>query len=197
MNYQIRPATGGDSRFIAEMIELSSDGIASLEWQTESERQAGVTALDIGGKRYSSEEGDYSYRNCMIAETDTPVGAILSFPVTRENMSTDAKPPPYQSDDVYAPYKYLEALDSWYICGVAVKPECRQKGIATKLIIQSIDQGKKRGFTNTSLVAMHEKKGLISFYESLGFKITLSAPIVEHPAIRATGDAVLMENSPK
>ena len=49
-----------------------------------------------------------------------------------------------------------------------------------------IEQGKKRGFGNTSLVAMHEKKGLISFYESLGFKITLSAPIVEHAGIRAT-----------
>ena len=32
MNYQIRPATVGDSRFIAEMIELSSSGIASLDW---------------------------------------------------------------------------------------------------------------------------------------------------------------------
>jgi len=32
MNYQIRPATVGDSRFIAEMIGLSSSGIASLDW---------------------------------------------------------------------------------------------------------------------------------------------------------------------
>ncbi len=94
MNYQIRPATVGDSRFIAEMIELSSDGIASLEWQQESEQQEGVSALDIGAQRYSCNEGDYSYRNFLIAEVDTPVGMILSFPITEENISADAKPPP-------------------------------------------------------------------------------------------------------
>ena len=97
-----RPAVAADSRFIAGMIELSSDGIASLEWQEESERTPGLSALDIGARQYASAEGDYSYRNCLIA-----------------------------------------------------------------------------------------------FYESLGFVVTRRAPIVEHPGIRASGDAVLMETRPR
>lgn len=193
LDYKIRPAIVSDSRFIAEMIELSSDGIASLEWQNESKNQAGVSAIDIGSQQYASDEGDYSYRNCLIAETDSPIGMILSFPMTKNNISTDAKPPPYQANDVFAPYKYLEAIDSWYICGVAVKPQYRKQGIATNLIKQSIKRGRQQGFNNTSLVAMYNKMELITFYQSLGFKITRSAPIVEHPKIRANGDAVLME----
>ncbi len=191
-----RPAVAGDSRFIASMIELSSDGIASLEWQQKSVDSPGLSALDIGSRQYAKGEGDYSYRNCVMAETDKPIGMILSFPITEDNLSIDAKPPPYSPDDIYAPYKYLEALDSWYICGVAMLPEYRKQGIGRHLILQSIERGQQRGFVNTSLVAMAEKQGLIAFYQSLGFGITRTAPIVEHPGIRASGDAVLMETRP-
>jgi ribosomal protein S18 acetylase RimI-like enzyme len=193
MSLLIRPATSSDGRFIAQMIELSSDGVATLEWAEESEQQDGVTPLEIGSQLYSSQEGDYSYRNCRIAEVDSPVGMLLSFPLTKENMCVDATPPPFDSDDYLAPFKYLEAENSWYICGVAVKPEHRKYGIAKRLVGESIEQGKALGYNNSSLVAMCEKKWLIEFYESMGFKITKTAPIVEHSGIRISGFAALME----
>jgi len=100
------------------MVALASDGIASIEWQEQAQSEAGLSALDVGAESYASDEGDYSYRNCRVAriESGQPVGAILSFPVTGENCSSDATPPPYSADDIYAPYKYLEAVNSWYIC---------------------------------------------------------------------------------
>ncbi|WP_316367047.1 GNAT family N-acetyltransferase [Candidatus Thiodiazotropha sp. CDECU1] len=189
----IRSATADDGPFIAQMIELSSDGVASLEWQEASERQEDVTPLDFGSQLYSSSEGDYSYRNCRIAEIDGPVGMLLSFPLTEENMCVDAMPPPFEPGDYLAPFKYLEAKDSWYICGVAVRPEYRKFGIATQLMKQSMAQGKVNGYDNCSLVAMCEKQWLIEFYESLGFRVTKTAPIVEHPGIRVSGLAALME----
>ena len=192
VNY--RPATANDSRFIAEMIMLSSDGIAGLEWSQECDEGKGQTALDIGSLNYARDEGDYSYRNCIIAEVEHPVGMILSFPVTEENCSKDAKPPPYEANDIYAPYKYLEALNSWYICGVAVTADFRKQGIGKKLIILAMEQAQAR--ENVSLIAMFEKSGLIRYYQSLGFEITRTAPIVEHPDIHAKGEAVLMETNP-
>lgn len=192
-----RVAIAADSRFIASMIELSSDGIAGLEWAEESRVSPGLNALDIGERNYASEEGDFSFRNCIIAGLDKPVGMILSFPMTRQNMSADARPPPYRPDDIYAPYKYLEAEDSWYICGVAILPDYRKMGIGAQLIKLAIEQGRDRGFENTSLIAMEEKSGLIAYYQSLGFKVTRTAPIVEHPAIRARGNALLMETRPE
>lgn len=198
MKVLYRPATADDSRFIARMIDISSDGIATLEWQDECDEQAGQTALDVGSEWYARDEGDYSYRNCLIAEADHhPIGMILSFPITQENFSQDGRPPPYDPEDIYAPYKYLEALDSWYICGVTVLPEFRKQGIGKRLIELSVVEGKKKGFSNVSLIAVQDKKGLISYYESLGFRITRKAPIVEHPGIRVTGDVVLMETDPQ
>jgi hypothetical protein len=63
---RIERARGADSRFIAEMITVSSDGIACIEWQQEADA-AGVGALDIGARNYARDAGDYSYRNCWIA----------------------------------------------------------------------------------------------------------------------------------
>jgi ribosomal protein S18 acetylase RimI-like enzyme len=194
---RIAAAQPSDSRFIAQMIALSSDGIASLEWQQEADA-AEVSALDIGAQNYARDEGDYSYRNCLIARNahGEPVGMILSFALTGENRSVDAHPPPYRADEFYAPYMYLEAVDSWYICGVAVIPEYRARGIGKALIERAIAAGERAGFGNTSLIAMAEKRALIAYYQALGFQITRRAPVVEHPQIDARGEALLMETRP-
>jgi ribosomal protein S18 acetylase RimI-like enzyme len=194
---RIARAQPADSRFIAQMIALSSDGIASLEWQQEADA-AEVSALDIGAQNYAREDGDYSYRNCRVARNANgePVGMILSFALTEENRSVDAHPPPYRDDEFYAPYMYLEAIDSWYICGVAIIPEYRGRDIGKALIERAIADGEQAGFSNTSLIAMAEKRRLIAFYQALGFKITRRAPVVEHPQIDARGEALLMETRP-
>lgn len=192
-----RRAEPEDSRFIAQMIELASDGIASLEWEQAADPENGVSAIDVGAERYAQNDGDYSYENCIIAQADRPVGVILSFPITDKNYSHDAKPPPYEPDEVFAPYEYLEARDSWYICGIGLIPEYRRQGLGEQLIKMTIQHASEAGYHNLSLVAVRAKTGLIDFYRSLGFKITRSAPIVEHPGIRAHGEAVLMETCAK
>ena len=194
---RIERADRQDSRFIAEMIAVSSDGIACIEWQQEAEA-AGVDPLDIGAQNYADDNGDYSYRNCWIArgENRQAVGMILSFAITAANISTDAKPPPYADDDIFAPYKYLEAVDSWYICGVANLPEYRGRGIGRLLLERAMAEGKEAGFDNASLIVVANKTRLVAYHESLGFRITRRAPIVEHPAIDAHGEALLMETKP-
>ena len=192
-----RPATPGDSRFIAEMIDLSSDGIAAIEWHEKAEQYANLNPIDVGMQAYAQDEGDYSYRNAIIAERGRrPIGMILAFPITAENRTPYPKPPPYGKADLYAPYGYLEAVDSWYICGLAVVPEYRRQGVASILMEMSMQMGRERGFKNTSLIAMLQKTRLIKYYEARGFEITRSAPIVDHPLIRVSGIAVLMETLP-
>ena len=77
-----RPAIAADSRFIVDMIDIASDGVALVDW-TQSAQEAGdQTALDIGVQRYASEQGDYSYRNCWLAEVAGVIGymATISMP---------------------------------------------------------------------------------------------------------------------
>jgi ribosomal protein S18 acetylase RimI-like enzyme len=111
---------------------------------------------------------------------------VLAFALTAENASVGAHPPPYRDDEIFAPYRYLEAVDSWYICGVAVVPGYRDQDIGKALLERAMQDGEQAGFRNTSLIAVASKTRLVAWYESLGFRVTRRAPIVEHPQITAT-----------
>ena len=148
-----RPARESDSRFIAEMIDMSSDGVALIEWVEAAQSAGGRSALDIGAEAYAAEEGDYSYRNCYLAEiSHRTAGMLLSFPSPARNSDNVASPPPYDGTDVFAPYKYLEAPDTWYICGVAVIPAYREHGIGKGLMQIAREQAQQHGYDCLSLV---------------------------------------------
>lgn len=188
-----RPATAGDSRFIAEMIDISSDGVALIEWEEEAQVSDGRSALDIGVGLYASHDGDYSYRNCWIAElSGQRAGMLLGFPMPAKEPTDTVKPPPFDGSDVFAPYKYLEAPDTWYICGVAVQQDYRRQGIGKALMQIASEQALKQGYDRLSLVVFEENANALRLYESLGYETIDRAPIVPHPLIRCSGDALLM-----
>ena len=188
-----RQATAKDSRFIAGMIDISSDGIALIEWTEAAQAAGDCTALDIGAGIYASEEGDYSYRNCCIAEVaDRRVGMLLGFPMPARDPSDVASPPPFDGTDVFAPYKYLEAPDTWYICGVALLPEYRGRGIGAELMQMARQQALQHGYQQLSLVVFEENTAAVRLYRRLGYEPIKRAPIIPHPLIRASGDALLM-----
>ena len=188
-----RQATAKDNRFIAGMIDISSDGIALIEWTEAALSACDRTALDIGARIYASEEGDYSYRNCCIAEVaDRRAGMLLGFPMPARDPSDVVSPPPFDGTDVFAPYKYLEAPDTWYICGVALLPEYRGRGIGAGLMQMARQQARTHGYTQLSLVVFEENTAAVRLYRRLGYETIKRAPIVPHPLIRASGDALLM-----
>jgi ribosomal protein S18 acetylase RimI-like enzyme len=187
-----RPAQAGDSRFIAEMIDISSDGIALIEW-AEAAQAGDRTALDIGAGIYASETGDYSYRNCCIAEVaGRRVGMLLGFPMSARDPSEVVSPPPFDGTDVFAPYKYLEAPGTWYICGVALIPDYRGRGIGTGLMYTARQQARLHGYKQLSLVVFEENTDAVRLYRRLGYETIKRAPVIPHPLIRASGDALLM-----
>ncbi|MEN8107723.1 MAG: GNAT family N-acetyltransferase [Pseudomonadota bacterium] len=190
---EYRPAKAGDSRFIAEMIDISSDGVALIEWTEAAQAAGDRTTLDVGAESYASEEDDYSYRNCILAEVSgRKAGMLLSFP-THARIPADAvSPPPFDGTDVFAPYKYLEAPDTWYICGIAVTPEHRGHGFGKRLMQIAREQALDHGYDRLSLVVFEENTVAVRLYQYLGYEIIKRAPVVPHPLIRCSGDALLM-----
>jgi ribosomal protein S18 acetylase RimI-like enzyme len=175
------------------MLNISSDGVALIEWDEEARAVHGQSALDIGAALYESEDGVYSYRNCWIAEVgEQPVGMLLSFPMQARDPAVTVSPPPFDGSDVFAPYRYLEAPDTWYICGVAVLQNHRGQGIGKALMQIAREQALRQGYDQLSLVVFEENTPAVQLYKSLGYKTIDRAPIVPHPLIRCSGDALLM-----
>jgi ribosomal protein S18 acetylase RimI-like enzyme len=188
-----RPATAADSRFIVEMIDISSDGVALIDWTQTAQAAGDRTPLDIGAECYACDQGDYSYRNCWLAEAaGRRAGALLSFPMPARDTADVVSAPPIDGSDVFAPYKYLEAPETWYVCGVALLPEYRGRGIGTQLMRIAAQQAREHGYDRLSLVVFEQNTGALRLYRRLGYQVIDRAPIVPHPLIRCGGDALLM-----
>jgi ribosomal protein S18 acetylase RimI-like enzyme len=53
-------------------------------------------------------------------------------------------------------------------------------------------QALDHGFHQTSLAAFEQIEGSVRLYRRLGYRVAKRAPVVPHPLIHYTGDALLM-----
>jgi hypothetical protein len=80
-----RAAIKEDCYEIARLFRIASDGVADYVWSKLAPKYPGLAPLEIGALRYASEEGNFSYKNCMVAEQDRAViGMLSTFPIKDE-----------------------------------------------------------------------------------------------------------------
>ncbi len=184
MNISIRGAEKSDCRRIAELYRISSDGVSEYVWTKSA--APGEDILDVGRRRYEREDTPFSYRNCKLVVHDGRViGMSVAFPMVVD-------PDHRESDPVLAPFSMLEEDRSWYLCGMAVEPEWRGRGIGTRLLAEAEADCRRHGLDRLSLVVFDQNAGAKRLYERAGFREVRRAPVVPHPLLHYGGDAVLM-----
>jgi len=190
--YLIRPARVIDARQIADLIAISSKGIATIEWQQQADEE-NCSPLDIGERIYQIPQQGYSYKSATIVEKNESIaGMLLTFPMPASSPRNPDNRPGADDDNIFAPYNYLEEPNSWFICGVAFYPEHRGQGLGTKLMNLAHRQAKANGSRQLSLIAFEENTGSVRLYQRLGYEVADRAPVVPHPIIKYGGDALLM-----
>jgi ribosomal protein S18 acetylase RimI-like enzyme len=183
-----RAATAEDSRRIAELFSISSDGVVNYVWMTLAPEYPGLEPIEIGAVRYASEEGNFSYTNCILADLDGEViGQLCTYPV--EASTEDPEEP---VDPVLEPYVRLEIPGTLYISSLALFEGFRGMGLGTKLLSIARDQALKRDFDALSLLVFEQNAGAVKLYEREGFREVDRAAVVPHPLINHTGDVILM-----
>lgn len=184
VSIDIRIADKSDCRRIAELYRISSDGVSEYVWTKSA--APGEEILDVGRRRYERKDTPFSYRNCKMVEHDGRViGMFVAFPLVVD--------PDYrETDPVLVPYSVLEEDRSYYICGMAVEPEWRGRGIGARLLAEGEADCRKHGLDKLSLVVFEQNVGAKRLYERAGFREVRRAPVVPHPLIHYGGDAVLM-----
>lgn len=181
---RMRPARKEDCTAIAALYSISSDGVSDYVWTKIA--KPGEDILDVGRRRYEREDSAFSYRNCTVIESGgTVVGMLVAFP-----MHVD--PAKVESDPVLAPYSRLEEHDSYYICGMALLPDHRGRGIGTRLLALAEEQARDKGFRKISLIVFEQNSVAKQLYEGRGYREVRREPIYPHPLIRRTGDAILL-----
>jgi len=180
-----RPAVKQDARRIAELYSLASDGISDYIWSKQA--RPGDNLLDIGQKRYERRNTAFSYENCLVAEVEggNVVAVLLAY-----EMQEDFD---YVEDDpVLKPFWLLEEPNSFNIAGLAVEASWRRRGIARILMQMAEEKCREKKMPALSLIVLEGNTIAHGFYQRLGYREVMRKPIVPHPLIHYTGDALLL-----
>lgn len=184
LEYSIRKARKSECRRIAQLYSISSDGVADYIWTKLA--QPGEDILDVGRRRYEREGTPFSYENCKLVERERSVIAMLvAFPM-------EVDPEYVEADPVLLPYSVLEEADSYYICGMAVEPAYRGCGIGRRLLDEAEHACRRLGLAKLSLIVFEQNVRARRLYERHGYAEKRRRPVVAHPLIHYTGDALLM-----
>ena len=182
-----RPARRDESRTIARLFSMASDGVADYVWTKSA--KPGEDMLDAGEGRYSGESSPFSYRNCLVAESGGKIaGMMASFPMD----STGDPGASGETDPVLAPYSRLEQPGSYYISGMALFPKHRGMGIGTKFLEIAEEKADRYSFPQLSLIGVEDNEGAVRLYRRHGFYETMREPVVPRPLIKYSGQALLM-----
>ena len=183
-----RAATKEDCYDIARLFRIASDGVVDYVWSTLAPKYPGLAPLEIGARRYASEEGNFSYKNCVVAERDGAViGMLFTFPI-EDRQEVGDEP----ADPILEPYEKLEIPGSLYICALALFPKFRGRGLGTEMLSIASKQARERGFDKLSLLVFEQNEGAVRLYERNGFEVVDRAPVVPHDLIHHTGEVLLM-----
>ena len=185
-NVRIREAARSDSRLIAELFLISSDGFAEYIWQQVAE--PGESVVEAGVRRYARDGVDFSWQNCLIAEDrGAAVAMAHCYPM---HVDPDAEP---VADPVLRPVAELEDDGSLYLSGLAVRPEHRSRGIGSTLLDAVEERAKRLGLPRVSLICFERNTRAMSLHLRWGYGELDRRPIVPHPCLHYTdGDAVLL-----
>lgn len=190
-DFTYRDARKADARDIAELFQISSDGVADYVWSTLTSEYPGLSLIEIGEQRYARDGGKevaFSYGNCVVAETsDGIVGMMHAYPMPEPDPQ-DGQP----GDPVLQPYAELELSGSLYISGIALRDDFRNRGGGSALLAIAREVARAEGLDRLSLLVFEQNAAALRLYMREGFAEIDRRAVVPHEFIHFTGDVILM-----
>ena len=185
MPIEFRPAQASDAHDIARFFQLTSEGMADYIWSKLA--APGEALLSVGAARYAREQGDFSYKNCLMA---TDAGRVIGM---MHSYALHAMPDGHvETDPVLAPYADMEIPNTLYISSLALDEAWRGQGLGVQFLRHAQQRADAAGLEGLCLIDYAENHGARRFYERHGFQIVKTCQIVAHPMLGVTGDAYLM-----
>lgn len=188
-NIVCRSATVEDCHHIASLALIAGEGIPAFFWS--ETLQSGERVEDVGAAEAGRTDQNFSYLNCVMAETATGIaGMLLAYRL----------PPATQKCDMSNLPAFIRPLieleeevpDSFYINMLAVYPAYRKAGIGEVLMAEVDARARSAGCDLSSLEVFEENGGAVRFYQRLGYETIDSRAVVAHDCCPHDGRILLM-----
>jgi ribosomal protein S18 acetylase RimI-like enzyme len=185
----LRRARREDSLRVAELMDIAGHGLPAYAWSLSA--REGQEPIDAGTERAAREDGNFSYRNAVVAEEDGEVVAMVlvyRLPDVGEDGGLDEVP------EVLRPLLELELLapGTFYVNGLATLPGYRGRGLASRLLEAARALAAEAGCDELSIQVFEQNEGALRLYERHGYRIVARRRAVPHPSYPYDGDVLLL-----
>lgn len=186
---EIKQATKGDCRSIAELALLAGEGIPAYFWL--QAKKPGQALEDVGAQKAASETENFSYRNVQLAIVENTIaGMLLAYrlPESEHAEKLDDFP------EFIRPLIELEhsAPGSFYINMLATYPKYRNRAVGTTLMAYANRLAAQAGCVRISVEVFEQNSGALRLYQRLGYSIVEKRRVIPHPCHPYTGEIVLL-----
>ena len=189
--FEVRPARKSDAAEIALLVNIAVHGNMSIGWAHSKDAEGTNDPLEVGRMEMLDESTIFNWRSAFMAEADGEIaGMLLGY---RKGDEREALP-----DDLWAPLVPIEELEAeanglWFISMVGVHKTFRGRGTGSALLDQAQVEADRSGARGQALIVGDANMGARKLYESRGFSVKASRPMVPFPGTAQEGtDWLLM-----
>ena len=170
-------------------MDIAGHGLPAYAWSLSA--REGQEPMDAGTERAAREDGNFSYRNAVVAEEDGEVVAMVlayRLPDVGEDAVLDEVP------EVLRPLLELELLapGTFYVNGLATLPGYRGRGLASRLLEAARALAAEAGCDELSIQVFEQNEGALRLYERHGYRIVARRRAVPHPSYPYDGDVLML-----
>ncbi len=175
-NITIRKAAPEDAGALTELTNFAGEGMPLYLWERNAEE--GMSGWQYGEERARREEGDFSYRNAIVAEVEGDVAAgLIGYRIADKPEAIDYETMPA----MFVPLQELENLSPgrWYTDILGVYPHFRGQGIGTSLLAYAEELMAGQVCTGFAIIVSDANTGARSLYERCGYSECASRKMVK------------------
>ena len=191
VDYAIRPARKSDAAEIALLVNIAVHGNMSLGWAQSEKAEGTFNPLEVGRLEMLDEITEFSWRGAFMAEADGEIaGMLLGY---RKDDASQPLP-----TDLWAPLVPIEELEAqanglWFTSMVGVHKPWRGRGAGSALLDRAESEAQLTQAHGLGLIVGDANAGARKLYESRGFSVKASRPMVPFPGTGQEGkDWLLM-----
>ena len=189
--FEIRAARKSDAAEIALLVNIAVHGNMSIGWAHSKDAEGTNDPLEVGRMEMLDESTIFNWRSAFMAEADGEIaGMLLGY---RKGDEREAVP-----DDLWAPLVPIEQLEAeanglWFISMVGVHKSWRGQGVGSVLLDHAERISAETKAHGQALIVGDANAGARKLYESRGFSVKASRPMVPFPGTAQEGtDWLLM-----
>lgn len=189
--FSIRPAIKADAAEIALLVNIAVHGNVSQGWANSKQANGTYDPLEVGRLEMLKDDTEFSWKSAYMAEVDGEVaGMLLGY----RKLDIRQPVPP----ETWAPMVPIEQLEAeaeglWFISMVGVHKPWRGRGTGSALLDKADVEATRTSANGQALIVEDANLGARKLYESRGFTVRTSRPMVPFPGTPQHGtDWLLM-----